>query len=151
MMYGHITFILLIQNIKDVRLRLWFLFAAWCANLDYLMPGVQHDGVTHTIAYAIPIAIAGFLLFKREGAIYGAVGQLIHMLLDTGTNVGIMWLYPLTTQRFTLNLWQETGALGMRGYYTQPAPLFIESLILIGLIIRYHQPVIEYIRSRQKK
>jgi membrane-bound metal-dependent hydrolase YbcI (DUF457 family) len=150
MMYGHITFTLLIQNIKDKKLLLWFIFAAWCANLDYLMPGVEHDGITHTLVYAIPITVLGYLLFKWEGVVYGIVGQIIHMLLDTGMDMGIMWLYPLSTQRFSLNLWKATGALGMRNYYTQPVPLLLETLIIIGLIVRYHKPATEYLKKKTK-
>ncbi|MFH1788650.1 MAG: metal-dependent hydrolase [Candidatus Altiarchaeota archaeon] len=148
MMYGHITFTLLIQNIKNKKLLLWFIFAAWCANLDYLMPGVEHGGITHTLVYAVPIAIAGFILLKWEGVEYGIVGQVIHMLLDTPTETGIMWLYPFSTERFSLNLWTNTGALGIGGYYSQPAPLFIESMLLIGLIVRYHRPASEYLKKQ---
>ena len=148
MMYGHITFILLIQNIKERKLLLWFLFAAWCANLDYVIPGISHMGVTHTIVFVIPLAIIGFALFRWEGVEYGIVGQVIHMLLDTPTETGVMWLYPFSIERFTLNLWTNTGALGVSGYYGQPAPLFIESMIVIGLIIRYHKPVSEYLKKK---
>lgn len=151
MMYGHITFIALIQNIKGWRLRLWFFFAAWCANLDYFIPGVEHDGITHTLPFIIPIIILGFILFKWNGVEYGVIGQIIHMLLDTPTETGIMWLYPVSTERFTLNLWTNTGALGIPGYYSQPAPLFIESIILIGLIVRYHKPISDYLKKLIKK
>lgn len=151
MMYGHITFTLLIQNIKDRKLLGWFIFAAWCANLDYLMPGVEHGGITHTLVYAVPIAILGYLVARWSGVVYGVAGQMIHMLLDTPTQTGIMWLYPFSTQRFTLNLWTNTGATGVSGYYGQAAPLFIESIILIGLIVRYHRPAIEYIKNRKKR
>ncbi len=151
MMYGHITFPLLIQNIKDKKLLLWFLFAGWCANLDHIIPGVPHMGITHTFVWAIPLVIIGYALFRTDGAVYAFIGQLIHMLVDTPTDTGVMWLYPLSTQRFTLNLWTNTGALGVWGYYSQPAPLFIEGIIVIGLIVRYHETVTSYLRKKMSR
>ncbi|MCJ7816471.1 MAG: metal-dependent hydrolase [Candidatus Aenigmarchaeota archaeon] len=64
-----------------------------------------HRGFMHTpIILGILLIAAYFATRKPEICAGFGAGFLTHLLLDTFNPTGIMWLYPLTTTFFTLNL-----------------------------------------------
>ncbi|MFT4144396.1 MAG: metal-dependent hydrolase [Mobilitalea sp.] len=90
-------------NEKDLNLR-------WENKLD-------HRGVVHTlinaVGVALPFLLLDFMLSKVTSldltwiAILGlsmSVGCIWHMILDSLTPDGIMWLYPITRYRFRIPL-----------------------------------------------
>lgn len=98
---------------------------------------LEHRGVTHTIINAfgvlLPFAIV-FALIKLftnwntepliAFAASFAVGCLWHMVLDSFTPKGVMWLYPITLFRFRIPI--------VRNYISE---LIFALVVNIGLLI----------------
>lgn len=62
---------------------------------------MKHRGRLHTILGAILFTSIVYLFFP-EGAISFGYGYFIHLLLDTLTPKGIMWLYPYSKRYYSL-------------------------------------------------
>jgi len=66
------------------------------------------------------------------------LGWLIHILLDLGDSIGVMFFYPLSKRLFGFKLWRNTFAKGflkdMKGYFSQKVPLVLETLSAIFCI-----------------
>lgn len=100
-------------------------------DVDLLFdPGWQfplvHRGITHTPALAGAVLVV-LLLAGGSAAVAAAfgVGVLSHLVVDTFTRTGVMWLYPASTQSvaFDLSIHGMTGtvvlvagALGLFGW-----------------------------------
>lgn len=75
---------------------------------------LQHGNITHTPFFAVLFFIPGFILWKikkKKQAVYFFVAVpviLIHVLLDYffggGSQYGIMWLFPFSTEAWKLNI-----------------------------------------------
>lgn len=71
---------------------------------------VVHRGVFHTPAGLVVlvggVTLAGSLAFDRPRRVAAAlgIGFLTHLVLDSFTNAGIMWLYPASTARVSLGV-----------------------------------------------
>jgi len=64
-----------------------------------------HRGAVHTpAALAVVVSVGLFLGASRAGLAAFAVGFLSHLLLDSGTSAGIMWLFPASSARLALDL-----------------------------------------------
>jgi membrane-bound metal-dependent hydrolase YbcI (DUF457 family) len=77
-------------------------------DLDYVMDydfPFFHRGFVHTLAFTALGMIAIYLISRRTGITLGfGVGFLSHLFLDSITPTGIVWLYPLSSYFFSLNL-----------------------------------------------
>lgn len=69
----------------------------------------KHRGIFHTIPAALIVSVTTFILtlyFNLTIAITSALailfGYLSHLLADTLTPTGIMWLYPYKTKYYTI-------------------------------------------------
>lgn len=99
--YSDIDFIGSKLNAEDVNL-------GWAYNFD-------HRGIVHTLINAIGVSLSYLLLawilsrvttFDTTWiAVLGlsiCIGCIYHMLLDSLTPKGVMWLYPITVYRFRI-------------------------------------------------
>lgn len=75
----------------------------------------DHRGVIHTLVNVVGVSLPFFLLFRILTKVTSldltwiftlglsmAVGNTWHMMLDSLTPKGIMWLYPVTVYRFRI-------------------------------------------------
>lgn len=90
----------------------------------WLAGPLVHRGAIHTPA-ALAVVGGGALLLgvsRRRLAAF-AVGFLTHLVLDSGTGAGVMWLFPASTARVALDL-PVHGLLGT-------AVLWLASLAIV--------------------
>ncbi len=75
-------------------------------DLDRIIPGFHHRGIMHTLFFAILFCVLPFkliLLFQLgitqdfELALFA--GYISHLILDSFTHMGVMWLYPFSKTR----------------------------------------------------
>lgn len=114
------------------------IFAGVAPDVDLLFAPtwefpLVHRGLTHT-PLLLGVALGGLLLLDVYGntvlpddAVVGAgIAVLSHLVIDSFTNAGIMWLYPLSVRHFaydlsihsfagTLLLWGVAAGLVYRG------------------------------------
>ena len=77
-----------------------------------------HDAELHTPFFAFCVAaVAALFSWKFASLALICIGT--HLLMDLPTETGLMLLYPFSRRRFTLNLWKNTGAWGLKGFYRQ--------------------------------
>lgn len=84
-----------------------------------------HRGAIHTPA-ALAVVVGGALLLgapRRVLAAFG-VGFLTHLVLDSGTPAGVMWLFPASTVRVAFDL-PVHGLAGTVG-------LWLASLVVVS-------------------
>lgn len=64
-----------------------------------------HRGIVHTPVFAAFAMLVVYLVMHRRwvSASLG-IGILSHLYLDTLTPMGVMWLYPVTAERFSLEI-----------------------------------------------
>jgi len=150
MQLGHILLALLIATF-DWKLKtiLLIVFFSLLPNFDVflvwlkIVPSSYHcaNSFTHTIVFAL--IVSGItLIFSAKYALFALITILLHLLLDSPTNTGIRFFYPISKKRYTINLWKETGFWGwksLKGYYTQKYALITELLITTLLTIRLFQ------------
>ena len=75
-----------------------------------------HRGFMHTPIILGIILIGIYLATKRTDLCAGfGAGFLSHLLLDTLNPTGIMWIYPVSTAFFTLNLATYSNAIANWG------------------------------------
>ena len=95
-------------------------------DIDQRLPGVQHRGVTHTLAFALAVGTAlgavGWLLGRDAGArtaaefatvgfAVGTVAIVSHLLADVITPMGITPFWPLSKRRYTLDVCRAENRL----------------------------------------
>lgn len=89
-----------------------------------------HRGLTHTPLFAVVLVGAAYLLAGRRAAAAVGLGVTSHLVVDSLTASGIMWLYPLSDHSFglaagvhgpapTLALWALAGGLVARARWTR--------------------------------
>jgi inner membrane protein len=93
-----------------------FLFRKWRPGYKKLD---HHDYITHTPIFYLCLSIAVWIGIGKELSILFIALTMIHLLLDSwGTDDGIMWIWPLSKQKFSIlpsNL-HEGGVYGVRYY-----------------------------------
>ncbi|RLG48277.1 MAG: hypothetical protein DRN92_01400 [Thermoproteota archaeon] len=144
MWLGHILSALLIASFSFTKENLAIaLFFNWLPNIDALLvkagvkPKEFHDGPTHSFLFAL-VAGLPLIFLSIEKGIISFLSILAHLICDFPTDKGIPLLYPMK-RRFSLNLWKETGFLGIKsvyGFYKQKSALLSEILLLAVLILR---------------
>ena len=76
--------------------------AIWALSLlpdiDFLIPGLQHRGPTHSIIIALIIFLPFFLLRSKEAVPYFATLATHSIIGDYITDRGIMLFWPLTSE-----------------------------------------------------
>lgn len=105
-----------------------FVAMVWLAmlpDLDMRVPGLTHRGSTHTLAFAVLVALAcgagGWVLGVELtgfgprtlgvfGALVGLLSVLAHLLADLLTPVGIAPFWPLSSRRYSLSLVYASNA-----------------------------------------
>lgn len=84
-----------------------------------------HRGIAHTPLFATLLIVVAYVLAGRRAAAATGLGVGSHLVLDSLTPAGIMWIYPVSTRHFgvsvgvhgltpTLALWALAGALVIR-------------------------------------
>lgn len=84
-----------------------------------------HRGITHTPLFAAVLVGAAYLLAGRRAAAAVGVGIGSHLVVDSLTASGIMWLYPVSDRSLGV-------ATGIHG----PVPTLALWLLAGGLLVR---------------
>jgi membrane-bound metal-dependent hydrolase YbcI (DUF457 family) len=98
--------------IPDIDLLISIIIAAGGNMQQALAP---HRTLTHSFFTILALALIGLLLWKTAGnksvggGLFGiAIGMFVHVLFDLPYEVGVSFLWPLTSQRFGL-FWSLPG------------------------------------------
>ena len=107
-------------------------------DADHRLPLVSHRGVTHTLLFAAAVGVvfaaagavaspvgsslsAGPVLGRVEFALFaggvGFVAVLAHLLADALTPMGVPFLWPASSRRYTLSLWYARNRLANAGLF----------------------------------
>lgn len=100
-----------------------------------LAPKEFHDAELHTPFFALVVSAVVSLFSWRYGLL-AFISIISHVLMDLPTKSGIMLLYPFSRKRFSLNLWRNTGAWGIREFYSQKWAWILEAPIWAFMILR---------------
>jgi membrane-bound metal-dependent hydrolase YbcI (DUF457 family) len=99
--------------IPDVDLLISILIIAAGGSMQQAL--APHRTLTHSFFTILPLALIGLALWRMGwsqsvgGGLFGvAVGMFVHVLFDLPYEVGVSFLWPLTSQRFGL-LWSFPG------------------------------------------
>jgi len=109
-MYGfaHVTVALTLAALLRLPVVI-MLLTAMAPDLDQFL-GLAHRGPSHTLVAAAAIAAVMFLLTdNRRRALAAGAGYVSHLVIDTFTYSGIMWLFPLE-RAFSLGLVESSSA-----------------------------------------
>lgn len=126
---------------------------AMLPDVDHRLPFVSHRGPTHSLAFAAAVggvfAGAGHLLadagsdlgvsvalglfglgLPAFGFLVGALTVVAHLLADVITPMGVNFLWPFTTSRYSLSLWPAKSrvanyALFAIGIFAASSALFL--------------------------
>lgn len=86
-------------------------------DYDQRVPGIEHRGVTHTLAFALLVGlavggvgalvgrsggIAGVAALGTFGFVAGTLSVLAHLAADVVTPAGIAPLWPVSSRRYSL-------------------------------------------------
>ena len=123
------------------------MIAHWLPNLDVIpiyMKWVKdsfHCTWSHSLVFALGVSLL-LLPFSVGWSMIALVSLLIHYLVDMPSSVGLPLLLPLTSRRFTLSLWADTGHSGwftFIGSYVQAWPWILEGGAFLVLFVRAYQ------------
>ena len=99
--------------IPDVDLLISIVIIAAGGNMQQAL--APHRTLTHSFFTILALALIGLTLWRTDwsrsvgGGLFGiAVGMLLHVLFDLPYEVGVSFLWPLTSQRFGL-FWSLPG------------------------------------------
>lgn len=88
-------------------------------DYDQRVPGIDHRGVTHTLAFALLVGLAaggvgvlagrsagvpGATVLGAAGFVAGTLSVLAHLAADVVTPAGIAPFWPLSSRNYSLNL-----------------------------------------------
>ena len=120
-------------------------------DIDKLLPGVVHRGVTHTLPAALVAGVFVVLLFQTASAdplgigaehpavcyLIGAAGVVCHLVGDIITPMGIQLLFPGSRTVYSLDIVQASSA-------TANGLLFVAGTLALicsyGVPVRTHSP-----------
>ena len=106
---GHMSVsYLLTRGLQRNKLKPLSITIVWICSLlpdaDLLIPGIKHQGPTHSIFFAFAAFLPLFLVLGARVTPY-FLGFVSHTILgDLITNRGIMFLWPLTTRYMSINI-----------------------------------------------
>jgi membrane-bound metal-dependent hydrolase YbcI (DUF457 family) len=96
--------------IPDIDLLISIVIVAAGGSMQQAL--APHRTLTHSFFTILALALIGLLLWRTGwsrsvgGALFGiAVGMFVHVLFDLPYEVGVSFLWPLTSQRFGLFWW----------------------------------------------
>ena len=99
--------------IPDIDLLISIVIIAAGGNMQQAL--APHRTLTHSFFMILALALIGLLLWKTAvnksvgGGLFGiAIGMFVHVLFDLPYEVGVSFLWPLTSQRFGL-FWSLPG------------------------------------------
>jgi len=99
--------------LPDIDLLISIIIIAAGGNMQQAL--APHRTLTHSFFTMLALALIGLLLWKTAisksvgGGLFGiAIGMFTHVLLDLPYEVGVSFLWPLTSQRFGL-FWSLPG------------------------------------------
>lgn len=73
-------------------------------------PGV---GFTHSLAFGVVVALLIYAVFRsRIWAVSFLIGEVAHVLTDTGDSVGVMLFFPFSTGHVSLGAWAYAAEHG---------------------------------------
>jgi membrane-bound metal-dependent hydrolase YbcI (DUF457 family) len=129
--------------LPDIDIPLNWIFTFFNYSTDLL----KHGGITHTPIMGLLFLIPGIILWRRKkhkAAVYLFVitfGIFFHISLDYllggGDKYGIMWFWPISTQRFKIHLINNLGLHNLS--------MAVDSVILIAWL--WHEEVKHKIRD----
>jgi membrane-bound metal-dependent hydrolase YbcI (DUF457 family) len=113
-----------------------YLKAADPARYHRGWPGV---GFTHSPLFAVVVALVVLWATRsRPWALGLLVGQLAHALSDTFDTVGVMLLFPFSTQLYATGMWAYAGQAGRYGdavaYYSSLGGVWDGAWLLIVVL-----------------
>ncbi|MFX0209353.1 MAG: metal-dependent hydrolase [Candidatus Hodarchaeota archaeon] len=99
-------------------------------DIDFLIPGLQHRGPTHSLFFTLVIFIPSYIIIKRNITPY-FIAMLSHSLIgDYVTGKGIHLLWPLYEQRLRYKYSMKLG-IQLEAYIE--CALFIAFLLILFL------------------
>lgn len=108
--FAHVTVALTLAALLRLPVVV-MLLTAMAPDLDQFL-GMAHRGPSHTLVAAVAVAAVIFLLTDdRRRAVAAGAGYTSHLLIDTFTYSGIMWLFPLE-HAFGLGFVESASASG---------------------------------------
>jgi len=130
--------------VPDIDLLISIVIIAAGGNMQQAL--APHRTLTHSLFTILILALIGLMLWKLNwgtsigGFLFGtAIGMLIHVLLDLPYEVGVSFLWPLTSERFGL-LWALPG---IWAYLDQTTDFLFAALFFYALhrlAMRYQTP-----------
>lgn len=118
------------------------LIGAFFANTDAIIVKLKlknsefHlNSFFHSIPFGLCFSLI-FLPFGTKDVISFAVGHLIHLLLDSGSDGGVTFFYPLR-YKMNMRLWKNTFHLGFKNDYLSyfSTNYLLEILLFLVLLI----------------
>lgn len=145
MQFGHVPLALAIASYDwNPRTIAFCLAMHFLPNADSLIERTGlvspkfHCTVTHTLSFAA--LVSGLVaLVSPHYAILAFVCLTTHYLADLGSTVGLPLLWPLSSRKFSLRLFRDTGYWGKAmylGYYRQPQTWALEGVVVAFLVYR---------------
>jgi membrane-bound metal-dependent hydrolase YbcI (DUF457 family) len=120
--------------IPDVDLLISIIIIATGGNMQQAL--APHRTLTHSFFTILALALIGLLLWKTAisksvgGGLFGiAIGMFAHVLFDLPYEVGVSFLWPLTSQRFGL-FWSLPG---IWAYLDQTADFLFAAIFFYAL------------------
>jgi hypothetical protein len=150
MWLGHIFMSILFWVFARRTLNLpLLLIGGMVPNIDFIFCHFKitdknfHMGFIHTPFFLLLASIPLYFLNFNYWLAFLS-GSFTHLIGDVGCDTGIMFLYPISKKRFTLNMWNNTGINAeiymykgiindITSYYSQRIPKIIE-LLMVSII-----------------
>lgn len=97
--------------------------------LSFITSSFKHRGFTHTIlgmvSLGVPIMVLGYgSSYVLLG--YG-VGYMSHLIADSLTTMGVMWMYPMSRKYYRFPISFKTGGIGEN--------ICIGVMIVVGIVL----------------
>lgn len=108
--FAHVTVALALGAVLRLPVVV-MLLTAMAPDLDTFLP-LAHRGPSHTLLAAVVVSVALYMLTDDRGTAVGAgTGYASHLIIDTFTYSGVMWLFPLE-HPFGLGLLESSSTSG---------------------------------------
>lgn len=147
LVFSPVEFVLVALSHADLALVVGgsMLWLSMLPDVDHLLPGVPHRGPTHSLAFAALVggalavvglgleataaeitagtgaidlaSVAAGLSLAAFGFGIGALSVLAHLLGDVLTPMGVNFLWPFSSRRYTLGLWRADNTVANYGLF----------------------------------
>lgn len=72
--------------------------------------GIKHRTITHSLITCLVLGLPLYALNSAVGSVF-IFNYILHLFLDTMTEMGVPWLYPICKRRFSFKLCKTGGTL----------------------------------------